>query len=333
MPYIDGAAREALAAGAPSRTPGELNYVITRIINDYVKAQGLSYTVLNDVMGVLHGVEPCVRDRRRPLGHPPCNADELTHVIGRLLGEYMKVKASTSPTDERDTATEIAVDGVLSSVMAEFYRRLVVPYEDRKREENGEVYDLELLCRAHGLGPGSTYDLKQTPGNPWGFKTMPVCERCFGAADTPNHQRQHWGLPPIPVVGEPIPPTGGKLKVYLAGGFYSDWRERLVKELPIDGYDPFSRTPQWATFLFVQGDLEAITESDLVIAYFPGGYAPTGMAAEIGWAVAHQVPVFYIDETDAPDLFLVGCSKRFFPSLGALVRWWKDREERERPIL
>ncbi len=33
-----------------------------------------------------------------------------------------------------------AVMGVLESVKQEFYRRVVVPYEEKKMEENGDVY-------------------------------------------------------------------------------------------------------------------------------------------------------------------------------------------------
>jgi len=32
--------------------------------------------------------------------------------------------------------------GVLESVKAEFYRRVVVPYEEKKKNENGDVYKL-----------------------------------------------------------------------------------------------------------------------------------------------------------------------------------------------
>jgi hypothetical protein len=31
--------------------------------------------------------------------------------------------------------------GVLEAVKQEFYRRVVAPYEDKKKEENGDVYD------------------------------------------------------------------------------------------------------------------------------------------------------------------------------------------------
>ena len=80
MPYITEEAREALQAGAPSATSGELNYVITRIILEYVEMKGLSYQVINDILGALEGAK------------------------------------------------------------MEFYRRVVVAYEQRKCEENGEIY-------------------------------------------------------------------------------------------------------------------------------------------------------------------------------------------------
>lgn len=86
MPYIDEEAREALGlAGAPATTPGELNYVITRLAQEYVQVRGLSYQTLNDVMGALTGA------------------------------------------------------------LSEFQRRVVHPYEERKRAVNGDVFDAALL--------------------------------------------------------------------------------------------------------------------------------------------------------------------------------------------
>jgi hypothetical protein len=85
MPYVKDEVREALSAGAPATTSGELNYVFTRIAQEYVQVNGLSYGVLNDVVGALQGA------------------------------------------------------------CAEFQRRIVAPYEDRKCTQNGDVYDIALL--------------------------------------------------------------------------------------------------------------------------------------------------------------------------------------------
>jgi hypothetical protein len=60
--------------------PGQLNYMITTLIVDYLETNGLSYQTINDVVGAL----VCAKD--------------------------------------------------------EFTRRVVVDYEDRKREDNGDVY-------------------------------------------------------------------------------------------------------------------------------------------------------------------------------------------------
>lgn len=61
MPYIsDADARkfeEGLEALPPAGTAGELNYLFTLIALAYVKAHGLRYAVLNDVMGALTGAQ------------------------------------------------------------------------------------------------------------------------------------------------------------------------------------------------------------------------------------------------------------------------------------
>ena len=82
MPYITPDIREDLDSGriAPA-TPGSLNYVITKMVDDYVGTHGLSYATINDVIGVFE----CAK--------------------------------------------------------AEFYRRVAVPYENRKWAISGDVYE------------------------------------------------------------------------------------------------------------------------------------------------------------------------------------------------
>lgn len=80
MPYISQEARNELAQGKAPENAGELNYTISRLLLDYLDRQGLSYTRLNEVMGVL------------------------------------------------------------SCVGQELYRRLAVPYEDKKIQENGDIF-------------------------------------------------------------------------------------------------------------------------------------------------------------------------------------------------
>lgn len=59
---------------------------------------------------------------------------ELNYAITRLLVRYLH-GLGLSYTDAS------AALGVVSDVRDEFYRRVVAPYEDAKRYENGDVYD------------------------------------------------------------------------------------------------------------------------------------------------------------------------------------------------
>ena len=54
MPYIDSEDRERMEAGEPPEAPGELNYVLTRLVDEYLTRKGgVRYTHLNEVVGVL----------------------------------------------------------------------------------------------------------------------------------------------------------------------------------------------------------------------------------------------------------------------------------------
>ena len=82
MPYIREERRVALEDWPyAADNVGELNYMISTIVWDYLCAKGINYDNLNGVVGVLE-----------------CAKQEL-------------------------------------------YRRIVVPYEDHKMKENGDVYE------------------------------------------------------------------------------------------------------------------------------------------------------------------------------------------------
>lgn len=54
MPYITPADRERLEGGGLPETAGELNYAITRLVDDYLARKGgIRYAHLNEVVGVL----------------------------------------------------------------------------------------------------------------------------------------------------------------------------------------------------------------------------------------------------------------------------------------
>lgn len=53
MPYIEQKDRLGVSVMIPE-TPGELNYLLTRIVQDYIDERGgVSYAIINEVVGVL----------------------------------------------------------------------------------------------------------------------------------------------------------------------------------------------------------------------------------------------------------------------------------------
>lgn len=64
MPYIKPDRRETLAAEMDDENqvphmagPGELNYLITKLIKLYQQQFGLSYATINDILGALEGAK------------------------------------------------------------------------------------------------------------------------------------------------------------------------------------------------------------------------------------------------------------------------------------
>ena len=54
MPYIEQEARERIDRGGRPETTGELNYAITRLVDDYLVGRGgIRYAHLNDVVGAI----------------------------------------------------------------------------------------------------------------------------------------------------------------------------------------------------------------------------------------------------------------------------------------
>ena len=88
--------------------------------------------------------DPVVLQRRLD----PVNPGELNYKITQLLVAYL----GETPTYERYNA----VVGVLECAKLELYRRMVVPYEEKKKEENGDVYPPERRIDAPRSLPTKT---------------------------------------------------------------------------------------------------------------------------------------------------------------------------------
>ncbi|MBI9085367.1 MAG: hypothetical protein JEZ11_17360 [Desulfobacterales bacterium] len=74
-------------------------------------------------------------DRKRlDAGEKPKNAGELNYVISKILDAYLEAKGGIRYAHLNE------IVGVLECAKLELYRRLAAPYEDRKIDENGDVY-------------------------------------------------------------------------------------------------------------------------------------------------------------------------------------------------
>ena len=125
--------------------------------------------------------------------------------------------------------------------------------------------------------------------------------------------------------------------IYLAGGFYGDWRQRIRSAVArwssdIAWYSPEDNNQQ-ACITFVTEDLSAIYGCDLVIAYLHDEHHLRGTAAEIGYAFGVGKPVYLILDSHVPDMFLVGLAKRVFIGIDAFLEWWQERTDNGLPAV
>lgn len=74
--------------------------------------------------------------RRRIAG--PANAGELNYAITKLFDSYLKHNG-LNYQNINDCV------GAAEGAKLELYRRVAAPYEDKKREENGDVFSPDVL--------------------------------------------------------------------------------------------------------------------------------------------------------------------------------------------
>ena len=92
MPYIDPEKRRHIDNDYPPENAGELNYLLTTIILDYLASKA------------------------------EFKKDGIVHIQYNTYAHYNEVI------------------GVLECIKQELYRRRIMPYEDKKKEKNGDVY-------------------------------------------------------------------------------------------------------------------------------------------------------------------------------------------------
>lgn len=111
-------------------------------------------------------------------------------------------------------------------------------------------------------------------------------------------------------------------KIYLAGGFRSNWQAQVAARLAgaFELLDPSAHNIQDPAE-YTRWDLEAVRQSDIVLANMeasnPGGYS---LALEVGFAKALGKRIFMVDQVEDPSVkhyfeMVRQCSERAFPTL------------------
>lgn len=78
-------------------------------------------------------------------GDNPANAGELNFVLTMVVLDYLNARPGVSYQDLND------ISGALTECLAEFRRRVVIPYEQVKAVVNGDVYEHTVTALAHQL--------------------------------------------------------------------------------------------------------------------------------------------------------------------------------------
>ena len=134
MPYIKKEDRIPVSRVGPT-TEGELNYILTMDCISLLGKRGLSYGVLNNLIGALdHALASYLKGESKP---PYISLD--AQLFRAILVDYAK-RHSAPKYDVRD---EVA--GAVRCCQHELYRRIAVPYENIKIRENGDVFPRALL--------------------------------------------------------------------------------------------------------------------------------------------------------------------------------------------
>ena len=96
------------------RHPGHYNYVISYIIHEILIREGVSYTRLNRIVGVIERIK------------------------AQFLDELSSLRGSA---DEMEVVDDVV--GVMVCIQLELYAVLARPYEDKKMQQNGAVSELD----------------------------------------------------------------------------------------------------------------------------------------------------------------------------------------------
>lgn len=118
MPYIKKGEREFLAEGSVPTTSGQVNYLVSLLMNSYFE----NYDDANDIATE---IEYAILDLYTHGVYTANNESEFSQELNKII--------STCDVDISE------VIGALRNAHLEFYVRKVRPYEEKKIQENGDI--------------------------------------------------------------------------------------------------------------------------------------------------------------------------------------------------
>lgn len=135
MPYIKKTHKKKVRETGIASTAGDLNYLITKTIQEYLLISGVKYQRFNDVIGVIQSLILDIHHTyEKPVPGEEINDARILH--RHLTGIIHKYRVNTFD----NIYIEYDILGALEGAKLELYRRKISPYEDIKIEENGDVY-------------------------------------------------------------------------------------------------------------------------------------------------------------------------------------------------
>ena len=138
MPYIEQEARGRLKFQNNPKTEGELNYLLTLEYLNLVKELGESYTTYGKIRSA---VSSLVFDLHALRTIPPANKFKIDYsLIEKRLRLACRTYFKTNKGIKTDEEILSDTVGALINSSDELYRRKVAPYEDSKKDQNGDVY-------------------------------------------------------------------------------------------------------------------------------------------------------------------------------------------------
>jgi hypothetical protein len=137
MPYITQEDRKRVDETQIPKTQGELNYLIHTILEKRLKA---SYSTLNDLIGALDEALDATINFKTLIENQPQVVRDIHDAMVSYIEHDAKYSIATNEESEK-RAAELTTElkGVARCIQLEIYRRIAAPYEEKKKEENGDI--------------------------------------------------------------------------------------------------------------------------------------------------------------------------------------------------